>query len=71
VARGAGDVAARGALAQFLSLVPTLKLKNSKFCIEVDQVMNTIVVDLVTLNIFHKGYIGFFITEFELQGCQK
>jgi hypothetical protein len=32
--------------------------------------MNTKVVDLATLNIFYKGYMGFFCTEFELQGCQ-
>jgi hypothetical protein len=33
--------------------------------------MNTKVVDLVTLNIFYKGYIGFFCTELELFECQK
>jgi hypothetical protein len=40
------------------------------FCIEVDQVMNTKVVDLATLNNFYKGCIGFFLTEFELFECQ-
>jgi hypothetical protein len=34
-------------------------------------VMNTKVVDLVTLNIFYKGYIGFFCTGLELFECQK
>jgi hypothetical protein len=40
------------------------------FCIEVDQVMNTKVVDLATLNNFYKGYIEFFGTEYELFECQ-
>jgi hypothetical protein len=40
------------------------------YCIEVDQVMNTKVVDLATLKNFYKGYIGFFCTEFELFECQ-
>jgi hypothetical protein len=41
-----------------------------KFCIKVDQVMNTKVADLATLNNFFKGYTGFFLTEFELFECQ-
>jgi hypothetical protein len=28
--------------------------------------MNTKVIDLTTLNNFYKGYIGFFLREFEL-----
>jgi hypothetical protein len=34
-------------------------------------VMNTKVVDLVTLDIFYKGHIGFFCTNSKLFECQK
>jgi hypothetical protein len=70
-ARGARDVAACNTLAHFVLLVPPLtRFFLQIFCIEVDQVMNTKVVYLATLNNFYKGYIGFFLTEFELFECQ-
>jgi hypothetical protein len=45
--------------------------KTQNFCTEVDQVMNTKVVDLVTLNILYKGYIGFFCPDLKFFECQK
>jgi hypothetical protein len=69
--RGRGRRGQRlGALPVFVLLVLSLTRFFSKFCIEVDQVMNTKVVDLATLDNFYKGYIGVFFTDFELQECQ-
>jgi hypothetical protein len=43
---------------------------SQNFQIELDQVMNTKVVDLGTSNIFYKGCIGVFCLDLKLFECQ-
>jgi hypothetical protein len=56
---GAHDVARGGALRSMCCWCPVQNDFSQNFQTELDQVMNTKVVDLATSNIFYKGYIIF------------